>query len=419
MSATHGHLRLHSSVLTMHGATARETTPQNSAAERSSACAPEPKLDALYLLNSFGIGGSERKIVRLLNRLWQRGVRTGVAYLNGPETLVPLLNADVPRWHLNRRGKFSFVAARRLARILEQTQCRTLFTVNMYPTLYAATARTLLGARSPRLVALVNTTDFGAGQRWRQALYKRVLDRFDRIVYGCRTQRDLWEGHGADSQACVIYNGVDTEEFAANVPRESVQSLRLKLGLGQKSFIVGSVGRLVPSKNHRALIDAIAAVRAKGIDARLILVGEGGLRDELERQALSNGIRDAVVFTGALTDLRPALALMDVFVLPSLYVETFSNAALEAMAMSKCVVMSDVGGAAEMIRNGFEGRIVSRASLDAELPALLATFAADRDMVARFGAAARKRVEEMFSFDDMVAQYEKLIGRDANGERRA
>jgi glycosyltransferase involved in cell wall biosynthesis len=331
-----------------------------------------------------------------------------------------MLHPEVPRWHLDRKGKFSLSAARRLAQILAETRCRTLFTVNMYPTLYAAAARTLLGKRAPQLIGLVNTTDFGAGQRWRQVLYKRVLDRFDRIVYGCETQRAAWEGGhiGSGPPTSVVYNGVDLQEFGGLVPRESVQALRAELGLTPKSFVVGSVGRLVPAKNHRVLIDAIAAVRRRGIDARLVIVGQGELKGALERQAAAAGVADAVVLTGALADLRPALALMDVFVLPSLYVETFSNAALEAMAMGKAVVLSNVGGAAEMVRDGIDGRVLAPASLDEELPLLLAKLASERESVLRMGCAARKRVEEKFSFDDMVTQYEQLIGRP-NGDGRA
>jgi len=403
----------------MHSATARETSAEPALGERyESSSSVRPTLDALYLVNCLAIGGSERKIVRLVNHLRRRGVRVGVAYLNGPETLLPMLDARVPRWHLERKGKFSISATRQLTEIVATTRCRTLFTVNSYPTLYAIATRALLGTRAPRLIGLVNTTDFGAGHRWRQVLFKRVLGRFDEVVYGCEAQRRAWEGTSATGSSTVIYNGVDLAEFSGAVPRESVQSLRLKLGLGQKAFIVGSVGRLVAPKNHRVLIDALAAVRANGVDARLVLVGDGELRSELERHAAAVGVRDSVAFTGAMTDLRPALALMDVFVLPSLYIETFSNAALEAMAMGKAVVLSDVGGAAEMVRDGIDGRVVARARLASELPELIATFARERESVVRFGLAARRRVEERFSFDDMVARYEQLIGRAPGGHDR-
>jgi glycosyltransferase involved in cell wall biosynthesis len=378
-------------------------------------------LDALYLLNCLTIGGSERKIVRLVNRLWQRGVRAGIAYLNGPETLAPFLNDEIPRWHLDRKGRFSLSAARRLTHIIDANRVRTLFTVNMYPTLYATAAATMLGTRAPQLIGLVNTTDFGAGQRWRQTLYKRVLDRFDRVVYGCRSQRKIWidESEPAWARSTVVYNGVDLNEFnAAATTADRVHALRTRLGCTASSFVIGSVGRLVPAKNHAVLIDSVAKLRAQNIDARLLIVGEGELHDSLRAQAATLGLADVVLFTGALTDLRPALAAMDVFVLPSLFVETFSNAALEAMAMSKAVVMSDVGGAAEMVRDGVDGRVLPRDTLSQTLPDALANLAKDRVKTAALGASARHRVEEMFSFDAMVDHYEQLIGRP-HGDGRA
>jgi len=389
------------------------STPQAHANE-------QPRLDALYLLNCLSIGGSERKVVRLVNRLTERGTRVGIAYLNGPETLAPLLSSNVPRWHLQRKGKFSFAAARRLAAVVESTRCQTLFTVNTYPTLYAAAARTLLGKRSPRLIALVNTTDFGTGQRWRQSLYKHVLGRFDHVVYGCLAQRESWLAAAEEGQhrSSVIYNGVDLTEFDGVAPGESVQALRLRFGFGQRAFIIGSVGRLAAEKNQQSLIDALVVLRERGIDARLLLVGEGRMRAALERHAATLGMSECVTFTGALHDLRPALAVMDVFVLPSLYVETFSNAALEAMAMGKAVILSDVGGAAEMVRDGIDGRVLLRDDLQRALPEALHAFALDRQLTARAGLAARQRVEARFSFDSMVAEYEQLIGRAPDGDGR-
>src|SRR5690606_9478499 len=133
---------------------------------------------------------------------------------------------------------------------------------------------------------------------------------------------------------------------------------------------VGSVGRLAPEKNQMPLIDAVADLRAKGADVHLMLVGDGPLRSALQRRVEQRGISGAVTFTGALSDVRAALKTFDVFVLPSLS-ETFSNAALEAMAMQVPVILTRTGGAAEMIEPGREGYIVDVADLPRQLPELL------------------------------------------------
>jgi glycosyltransferase involved in cell wall biosynthesis len=112
-----------------------------------------------------------------------------------------------------------------------------------------------------------------------------------------------------------------------------------------------------------------------------------------------------------LADVRPVLAILDVFVLPSLYIETFSNAALEAMAMGTPVVLSRIGGAAEMVRDGEEGYLLEPHDLALRLPDLLERLARDPQLRERMSANARSRVERKFGFQNMVARYASLIRR--------
>ena len=116
---------------------------------------------------------------------------------------------------------------------------------------------------------------------------------------------------------------------------------REKLGIASGTFLIGGIGRLVPEKNHRVLIDALIELRRRGIDAHGVIAGKGPCREMLEQRA--SNVKEHVSFTGVLEDVRPLLAALDVFVLPSI-AETFSNAALEAMSMSRPVVRSPAGG---------------------------------------------------------------------------
>ncbi len=114
-------------------------------------------------------------------------------------------------------------------------------------------------------------------------------------------------------------------------------------------------------------------------------------------------------FIGAVEDVRPVLAALDVFVLPSIAVESFSNAALEAMSMGRPVILSDIGGAREMINDGVEGYVVSPTELSARLPAMISALYADRRKRLQMGAAARNRAVTCFSVPAMVAGYRGLL----------
>jgi glycosyltransferase involved in cell wall biosynthesis/SAM-dependent methyltransferase len=374
-------------------------------------------LDVLFVLNSLALGGSERKIVRVANQLRARGVKAGIASLNEPHTLARYLDNTVPWWRLGRRGKLSIAALRRLLDIANRRRPRTLVAVNLYPALYVLAAAALARSPRPRTVCLLNTSVMRARSiPWRAWLYRRLLPFFDRTVHGCDAQRVQWvrPGSRAWQRSAVIYNGVDVSEFRREVLPVPLAELRAQLGIPESRFLFGSVGRLVPEKNHAVLVTALARLRAAGVPAHLVVAGEGPQRRALEEQATRLGVRGHLSLPGALPDVRPVLASLDVFVLPSTAVESFSNAALEAMAMSKPVILSAIGGAAEMVHTGIEGFVVPLAELDARLAPLLAALCADSPQRTRLGLAARACVESRFSLAAMVDRYEELSAQEAD-----
>lgn len=367
------------------------------------------ELHAIFVLNSLNVGGSETKIVRLVNALRRRGISAGIAHLNDSRALLPSIDHGVPVWHLERRGKVSARAVFKLRRILRETRPSVVFSVNLYPVLYVSLAAAGLDA-SPRRIGLLNTTAPAKRDEWRRSFYRPFLGRLDAIVFGCEMQRAEWapfvRPRRADST--VIYNGVDTRHFTSRDERERLEA-RHRRGLGASSFVIGTVGRLAAEKNQRVLIDAVANLRARGIDAHLLVVGEGAERAALEQRASELDLSAHVTFAGIQSDVRPWLAMMDVFVLPSTNVETFSNAALEAMALQKPAILSRIGGADEMIRNGVDGYVVDIASLSDSIPELLARLYEDRPLRERLGRSARERVEQRFSMDAMLERFSDLI----------
>jgi glycosyltransferase involved in cell wall biosynthesis len=377
------------------------------------------RVDTIFVLNSLALGGSERKIVRLAERLRARGATPGVACLNGPYTLADSVGSEVPLWRLERKGKFSVGAVNRLRRIVRDARPRTLIAVNLYPALYVLAAAALAPAPRPRVVCLINTSINGVrGGGWRASLYRLLLPLFDRTVHGCETQRTMWlaRDSAAWRRSQVIYNGIDLEEFRYEALRVPIAQLRAQLGIPPGRFVIGSIGRLAPEKNHAVLISALARLKAAGVDAHLFIAGEGPMRAELQQQAERQGVRSRVSLPGAVQDVRPVLAAMDVFVLPSTDVESFSNAALEAMAMARPVILSNIGGAGEMVRNGVDGYILSVDELEARLPPLLAALCAAPMRRAQLGLAARERVEKEFSIEAMTDRYRSLSVAPAGEE---
>jgi glycosyltransferase involved in cell wall biosynthesis len=374
-------------------------------AEAAAAARP----DALFLVNNLGIGGSERKIVRLANRLKDEGVHVMLACLNGPFTIESGLRRDVRCLKLERQGKFSLGALWRLRQVLVRERPATLLAVNLYQALYLAFATLFLPYR-PRRIALVNTSTFRGHRLWKR-MYQAVLQRFDLVVHGSEMQKRFWFKPATRgwTHSTVLYNGVDSDYFELTGSFEAGKRLRAALGVRPEALLIGTVGMCRPEKNQEVLLTTLRRLRVARVDAHLVIAGGGYLIDHLRQRAAQLEIADRVHFVGALEDVRPVLAALDVFVLPSIAVESFSNAALEAMSMGRPVILSDIGGAREMITEGVEGYVVSPTELAARLPAIIAALYADKRKRQQMGAAARDRAVTCFSVPAMVAGYRALL----------
>jgi len=139
----------------------------------------------------------------------------------------------------------------------------------------------------------------------------------------------------------VINNGIDIDRFRYD--EEVRNRSRAELGIRNDTVLIGSVGRLTHQKNQGFLIDVLKIIRARNTNAgdyKLILIGEGEDRSDLETRAEKAGLGDDVIFTGAVDDTSPYLQAIDVAAMPSLY-EGFAIAAIEAQASGLDIILSD------------------------------------------------------------------------------
>lgn len=365
---------------------------------------------ALLLLNDLGIGGSERKSIRIANALRHEGHDIHLAYLNAPHTLRDGLDPAVAVLHLDRTGKFSFRALHRLKRYLSEQRIARVACVNLYPLLYAHASAWPLGRQAPTVSALINTTDFQTNRDERQMIvYAPLLRRTKQLVFGCRLQQDQWLGRYRlpATNSRVIYNGVDHVYFDVAAVAQTREQLRQRHGFPSNAFVAVTVGQLRPEKQQVDLVRAVAVLASQGRSVYALLVGDGGERSVIERCVAELGVRERVRLLGAVNDVRPLLKLADAFVLTSAS-ETFSNAALEAMAMRLPVVLSRIGGAAEMVEVDQNGFLYPPGEVGA-LAGYLATLDANDSLARKMGKAAKLLALDRFDFTRMVEEYRRLL----------
>jgi len=220
-------------------------------------------------------------------------------------------------------------------------------------------------------------------------LERRAARRCDAIAVLSRDERDefLRRRVGQEAQYAVIGNGVAPEAFDADPGRAREIGARIPGPPG--SLIAGTLCRLSFEKGLEDLLDAVAAIRSP---VRLLVVGDGPIRGDLEARARSLGIADRILFAGHQDPPNDWLAAMDVFVLASTY-EGFGMAALEAMAAGRPVIVARAGGLPELVEDGRTGILVPPRDPRA-LAEALERLLSDEGLRHRLGAAAREAARE-------------------------
>jgi glycosyltransferase involved in cell wall biosynthesis len=367
-------------------------------------------LRAIFVTGSLYPAGAERHAVTVANGLTQRGHECHIIHVKdeSPSLIDSVRLGDAGSVHclaatryLDRRAVAGFAA--RIANIRPSV----IVAANPYALMYSWLALRLSGLRVPLVVTFHSNRLLGVKEHLQMLLYRLFFWTAECAVFVCAKQRRHWLRNGVLSRRnAMIYNGVDMEVFTDRSTPQERSSLRDTFGFADSDYIVGISARLRPEKNHVQLVAAVAMLRAMGIPARALMIGDGELREAVEARARELKVENGVVITGFQEDVRPCISICDAMVLCS-HTEAFSLAAIEAMAMRKPFVHSDVGGAAEMIVPGENGFLFPAGETGALVDRLARL--ADRSRRERLGGNARARAEEKFSQTTMVDRYEQLL----------
>jgi glycosyltransferase involved in cell wall biosynthesis len=368
----------------------------------------------LLLLGTLERGGSETKFVRLAGRLSAKGRNVHLSWLGGSEALLDELSPSVVRHPLERRGSLSPMALMRLNRVIRDIRPSSLVCVNFYPMIYGWASGVF--RPSLKVIASINTTDLkGPRERRFMNLYAPLLRRMNQVVFGSTVQQSQWvrDFRLRPERCSVIYNGVDSERYHP-ADAEYRRAMRSSHGIPEDAVVLTSVAQLRPEKGHDVLVEAFSRIPVE-LNTYLLLVGDGARKGELESMIAAKGIAERVMLAGEQADVRPWLAMSDAFVLASTAVETFSNAALEAAASGLPLVMSDIGGARELVGADAHEWLTPPASVEA-LRERLVRIASDQEARAHLGAQARARVLGRFTTGQMDAAWGSVLWPEEHDE---
>jgi glycosyltransferase involved in cell wall biosynthesis len=343
-----------------------------------------------------------------MNRLADRGHECHAAYIEENHALLDRvrLRSESAVRCLSAERYLDRSALADLAALVANVQPSVIVAANAYPLLYATLARGL-ARTSAAMVVTDPTTPHGPREFLQMLLYRPLFWMADCAIFVCDRQRRYWRRRGLLARRnVVIYDGVDLDKFTDTTTREHRAATRRIFGFGESDFVIGAIGDVRKDKNLTQLVTAVERLRGAGIPARALLIGDGAERTEIEARARDGGVAGDIAVTGFVHDVRPFVAACDVLAVCSL-TDAMSRGALEAMALGKPVVHSNVGSAGEMIHPGYNG-LLFRANDTTALVEHLARLTKPDDRLS-LGAHARGVVEKRFSEQRMIESYESLL----------
>lgn len=344
-----------------------------------------PVLRIAHVLSSFGMGGQERVALELAGAQVRSGhAVAAVSLAAAPHgVLADAFRARGVAVHGVPKGRaFDPTVIARLARLLRHEGIDVVHTHNPQPLAYGAPAGRLAGA-------VVVHTKHGINPDRGRRLWLRRLG--GHLAHAYVAVSDATADTARQNRECppsrlhVVANGVDLEAFAPEPGAR--REVRRELELPEDAWVLGTIGRVSPEKDHAMLVRAAGPLL--GPRVRLVIVGDGA---ELARvRSAAEAFAPWVVLPGLRRDVPRVLAALDTFVLSS-QSEGLPLALLEAMAAGLPIVATDVGGVGEVVQHGAAARLVPSGD-EAALRAALASLLASPEEAARLGERAREGAE--------------------------
>jgi glycosyltransferase involved in cell wall biosynthesis len=359
------------------------------------------RVELWFLIGMLPVGGSERTLVDLANGLDKTKYSVTVWTIVDEGPMRDELDGDVQYRTLDAKGKWDLLAPVRFLNTVRSEDPDILQSFLFFDNILAR----LSGSVSSNTKVITGVREVPADPSWiRSIIDKITLPLSDLVVSNSEAGAEYVIGRGADpNKTKVVRNGRNIEKYAGG---NATPALFDSLDLNSDVPIVGTVGRLIERKGHYDLLKAWSSISTSYPDAQLVIVGDGPEAKSLHKYASELGCDCSVCFAGRRSDIPDLLDAMDVFVFPSHY-EGLPGALLEAMIAGLPVVATPVDGNSELIENRVTGLFVpphdSKALADCVTELL-----SDSELQRTLASAASDYVQEEFSIETMVSEFEVL-----------
>lgn len=300
----------------------------------------------LYCITGLGIGGAEAVTIAIVNRMVIRGHQVALMYLTGENKQDGRIDRKVQVIGLRMtKTLVGLLKAQRKTRQFIQEWCPDVVHGQMvHANLFCRMLR--LHCKIPLLICTEHSNNIeGRLRMWMYRLTDFLSD-VNTNVSEEATRFFIQQKAFSVSKSRTVYNGIDLRKFV--VCSEKREIIRRQHGIEKGDFLFLNVGRLTPAKDQRTLISAFQGVVMKYPTVKLLIVGEGELREELEQQISHLNLEQQVILAGNQQHVEVYYNAADCFVLSSAW-EGFPMVLLEAMSCGLPVVTTNLGGCIEAV----------------------------------------------------------------------
>lgn len=365
-------------------------------------------IKVLYLITANTYGGAEHAVYKIVKNLNRTSFFPVVACLGNNSIFIDRIKeCGVKIFPLNMRSVLDIRIIPKLYFILKKEKIDIIHTQLFKSDFFGRLAGKIAGTQ-----IIISTIQNMESFRRYKAL--NLLDRLTgllnyKIISVSDIVRDftILKTGLQRHKFTTIYNFVDIDDYYSLKDLSSEYRVKRKeLDLTEENIVIGNIGRLAPQKSQKDFIIAAHHVVKKIPHARFIIAGEGPLLNDLLRLVKKLSLKDKIIFTGFIKDIKGIFSIMDIFVLTSLW-EGFPLTICEAMASFVPVISTRVGGVPEMIEDGITGLLTEPGNIE-QLQDTICKLISDKELSGRLAHTARKKVEETFSLKKILGQIEEL-----------
>jgi glycosyltransferase involved in cell wall biosynthesis len=360
----------------------------------------------IYIVPAFPVGGAEKFLILLANSLSKNVRSQTVVSLGDDNKARSELNNEIRFLPLPRTGKFDFAPLRSLRRLIRTEKPDIIFCLNFFCFFLTKLIISGLKQKPFVIVSYHSTIPRNKKENNLNKLYITLLTKKDLIITVSENQADYTalKYHIPTRLFKTIHNGIDIKKW--RLPGDDFDKIKIRnqYGIPEDAAVIIMTAAFRPEKNHTGAIKSLQLLHSEyNQNVYLLFVGEGILLEECREAAEKMGVSGFVKFAGLQSDVRPFYWASNLFTLCSTSVETFSIAALEAMACGLPAVLTNIGGASEMISEGLNGFLCEPKAAD---------IARNWSKVLQSGFSAEKiheYVSKNFSADKMVGEYTSTL----------